>query len=191
MREMNLLPEEHFDQLDQKKKKRKYTFLIVGMILILAASYLSVYFAEYNLREEIVKTEKQIENLEKVSEAQVEISVDQEVLEQRMKMLDLVENKRVDYHQFIKQLEKTIPDEVTLQNLSYSGNQDVNINATTTKADEIADFMANIAKIEGVENVILEDIHFGSGGDQQGSIPSFNIHFRYQAEEGGQSDDLK
>ena len=191
MREMNLLPEEHLYKLEQKRIRKKHMLRISFIVLAIIISYLSVYFMEYNVRKEIVSIKDQIENLRKVSNTQIEISINQEVLDHRSHMLEMVENKRMDHYQFISQLEETIPNEITIENLTYTSNQHLNIKGRTTKADVVADFMANVAKIEGVENVLLDFMHFEHSEDQQGNASDFNINFTYQPKKGGLNNDLK
>lgn len=191
MREMNLLPEEHLHKLEQERKIRKYVILISLIVFSMIISYLSFYFIGYGIRKEISSIKLQIESLGEISNTQIEVSINQEVLDHRINMLKVVEGKRMDHYQFISQLEKTIPDEIILESLTYSSGKHFNMRGRTTKPDEVADFMTNIAKIKGVENVFLDHIHFGHSEGQQESTPDFNINFTYQAEKGEQSDDFK
>jgi Tfp pilus assembly protein PilN len=189
MREMNLLPEEHLYNLEQNKKRKNRIILILAIVFCIIVFYLSVYFIEYNTRKEVSNIKSKIESLEKVRNVQSEISANQEVLDNRQAMLEMVENKRVDHYVLFNELEKTLPNEITLRDLTHPSGNYFNIKGTTTKPDEIADFMVNIAKIEGVENVFLDNIDYGSGESQQENVPHFTIYFTYSVEEGGETND--
>ena len=77
---------------------------IITFILVLLISYLVVYFIEYNMRREIHSVKSEIESLEKVRETQLQISASQDVLEERLAILEKIENQRVDHFQFIHEI---------------------------------------------------------------------------------------
>lgn len=187
---MNLLPEEHLKSLEQKKKIKKYTLLVSLIIFVMIASYASVYFIEYNKRVEISAINQQIEELQKIRDAQMEIVAEQEVLDTRENMLKTIEDKRVDHYKFLQELENTIPDEIALESIAYPSEEYFDLHGKTIKPNELAAFMTNIAKIQGVENVFIESVHFDTSQSEQENNPDFNIHFTYQGEQGGQNNDL-
>ncbi|HHT51122.1 MAG TPA: hypothetical protein GXZ78_06615 [Eubacteriaceae bacterium] len=195
MREMNLLPEEHFYLLEQKRKRRFIITLVSTILLIMAISYLVAYYIDYNIRKDIISTKARIEELEKIKEMQLEISANQSVLDSRRHMLERVESKRVDYYELLTQLERTIPEEVTIETISHPKGDYFDISAITKNPSKIADFMVNIGKLDRVENVLLDNIRYNTDKENNKTDTSFNIYFTYVAEEivedeGGDSDGI-
>ena len=196
MREMNLLPEEHLYEKEQKRKKRLFTGIVATILLLMALSYLGGYYIDYKMRKDIISTKNKIENLEKIKDIQLEISANQNVLSFRKNALEVVESKRVDYYEFLSQFEKTLPKEISIDTLSHPKGDYFNISATTSNPSKIADFMANLAKMDKVENVSLDNVKYNLGEDNKKTDTSFNIYFSYVGEveevekEGGNSDGI-
>ena len=153
------------------------------ILLIMAISYLVAYYIDYNIRKDIISTKARIEELEKIKEMQLEISANQSVLDSRRHMLERVESKRVDYYELLTQLERTIPEEVTIETISHPKGDYFDISAITKNPSKIADFMVNIGKLDRVENVLLDNIRYNTDKENNQTDTSYNIYFTYVAEE--------
>ena len=188
MREMNLLPEEYLYEQEQKRRKRMIIGTIITFILVLLISYLVVYFIEYNMRREIHSVKSEIESLEKVRETQLQISASQDVLEERLAILEKIENQRVDHFQFIHEIRNALPRELVLESITHPSGTNFTIRGIANNPEKIADVIVNLAKIEGVENVLLDSVNYGDKEDSE-QDPSFSINFTYPREEGGQEND--
>ncbi len=179
MREMNLLPEEYLYKKEQNKKRRKFLGIVMIFILSLIIVYFIIFFVNFSIEKKLSRIDSDIGTLAKIEKSQLKISSYQEVITNHKNLLKKLDSKKIDHFTFFNGLEKTLPNEVILDRISYSEENSFYIEGKTTNPNKIADFIANLSKIKGVKNVLLNNINYPTGDNNSISLPSFSISFTY------------
>lgn len=185
MREMNLLPEEYLHEQEEKKKKRKFILLTSIFVTILIVIYLIVLSINFVLERRLFNLDSDIVNLENIEESGLRISAYENFIITRKDLLDRLDSENVDQFTFLNALEKTLPIEITLDMLSYSGENSFHLEGITIQEEKISEFMVNLSKIKGVENVMLYKVNYPV---EENRSPYFSIDFTYLLEESNRHD---
>lgn len=188
MREMNLLPEEYLYKKEQNKKRRKFLGIVVIFILSFIIIYFIIIFVNFNIEKKLSSVDSNMQSLAKIEKNQLKISSYQEVITDYKNLLRKLDDKKMDHFTFFKGLEKTLPNGVILNQISYSERNSFYIEGKTTNPNKIADFIANLSKIRGVKNVLLNNINYSTKDNDSISLSSFSISFTYSWKEEKEND---
>lgn len=179
MREMNLLPEEYLYEQEEKRRKRKFISLTSIFIIILIIIYFIIVSIRFTLERSLLNVSLDIASLQNIEEDRLKVSSYENTIAKRKDLLTKLDYESIDQFTFLNALEKTLPLEVTLDTLFYSDRNVFRIEGKTSEADKISELMVNLAKIEGVENVMLHNVNHPIG---ENSSPYFSIDFTYSLE---------
>ncbi|RBP46672.1 PilN domain-containing protein [Garciella nitratireducens] len=180
MREMNLLPEEDLYKKYQNKKRKKFMSIVMIFAFLLLFIYFIFVLINLNIEKKVSNINSDIQKLGKVEERRLKISSYQKVITDHKNLLKKLNDKKMDHFVFLEELEKTLPNEVILNNIFFTENNVFHIEGKTTNPNKIADFMVNLSKINGVKNVFLQNINYSlEDNNDKINFPSFYITFTY------------
>lgn len=159
MAELNLLPYELRKELEKKKKQKKYVVQAAAILIMLffGASIPRAYLAVLRIRDD--KLSAQIAGNKKVLEDNVAMKNEIAKYKDYNAKVEMLTKQKVPVTDKIKNIQKYMPKDVVLNNLSY-GNGKFVLNGKTSNYSSISVFAANLqmseeyrkAKIATIDN---------------------------------------
>lgn len=155
---INLLPHREM----RRRRQQQHFFVMLGIVLVIGAAtwfvihtYLADRLSEQNarnayLQEEIVKLDKQIEEIKKLKEQTAALLA-------RKKVVETLQANRSEVVHLLDQLVRQLPDGVYLKAIKQTGNR-VTINGYTQSQARVSTLMRNLESSEYMENASLVEI---------------------------------
>ncbi|HWI13517.1 MAG TPA: PilN domain-containing protein [Burkholderiales bacterium] len=155
---INLLPHREM----RRRRQQQHFFVMLGVVLAVGAAtwfvihtYLADRLSEQNarnayLQEEIVKLDKQIEEIKKLKEQTAALLA-------RKKVVETLQGNRSEVVHLLDQLVRQLPDGIYLKAIKQTGNR-VTINGYTQSQARVSTLMRNLESSEYMENASLVEI---------------------------------
>ena len=180
---INLLPHREI----RRKQQQQNFFIALGIVAALGVAvwfvvhtYLDNQFSEQQgrnkyLNEEIVKLDKQIEEINKVKEQTAALLA-------RKKVVETLQANRSEVVHLLDQLVRQLPDGVYLKGIKQTG-QRVTINGYTQSQARVSTLMRNLESSPQLENPGLVEIKATQLGNQRINEFTMNIDVTRRADE--------
>ena len=180
---INLLPHREI----RRKQQQKNFFIAMGIVAALGVAvwfvvhtYLDNQFSEQQgrnkyLNEEIVKLDKQIEEINKVKEQTAALLA-------RKKVVETLQANRSEVVHLLDQLVRQLPDGVYLKGIKQTG-QRVTINGYTQSQARVSTLMRNLESSPQLENAGLVEIKGTQVGNQRINEFTMTINVTRRADE--------
>lgn len=155
---INLLPHREM----RRRRQQQHFFVMLGVVLAVGAAtwfvihtYLADRLSEQNarnayLQEEIVKLDKQIEEIKKLKEQTAALLA-------RKKVVETLQANRSEVVHLLDQLVRQLPDGIYLKAIKQTGSR-VTINGYTQSQARVSTLMRNLESSEYMQNASLVEI---------------------------------
>ena len=183
MIKINLLPKE----VEKKVALREKKFLLSGIILLVVAGFLGIYFLKVyqyaRLRKQLRRVEKELSLLETVVKQVDEIEKSKEVLSKKLDVIRSLMGNRLIYPQLLEDLARILPSRVWLTSLTTKSESDfltIIIEASAVDNYAIADFITRLSEGNNFSKVELTKIASEKRKEGEETIRNFGVICEYK-----------
>lgn len=156
--DINLLPIKRVGE----STKQVRGFIILFLLFIGAVTVFLVYLPnkdKINLKKEIEMKERELTTYTTSQEEYDELLKQVSLLKDRINAFDHINNNNLLKSKVLEDIEKAIPKDIILKDLSYSGNE-ISIVGSAKEELLVSQFMVKAKEIEDVANVTLLSINY-------------------------------
>ena len=156
--DINLLP---IKRADESTKQARW-FIILLFLTIVSVAIFLVYLPnkdKINMKKEIEIKEIELTTYTTSQEEYDELLKEVRLLKDRINAFDQINNKNLLKSKVLEDIEKGIPKDIILMDLSYSGNE-ISIVGSAKEELLVSQFMVKAKEIEDVANVALLSIDY-------------------------------
>ena len=156
--DINLLP---IKRADESTKQARW-FIILLFLTIVSVAIFLVYLPnkdKINMKKEIEIKEIELTTYTTSQEEYDELLKEVRLLKDRINAFDQINNKNLLKSKVLEEIEKGIPKDIILMDLSYSGNE-ISIVGSAKEELLVSQFMVKAKEIEDVANVALLSIDY-------------------------------
>ncbi|MBF7095752.1 PilN domain-containing protein [Alkalibacter mobilis] len=177
MRDINLLPDELYQQKDNKQKRAMFILKVLGFLAVLLVIYGGMYYLNMQVTNDIKQVESEITALADVQARKTLLDKKKAELSHREGVVSTMDEGKTNFFDLLGSVEATLPDTIKFTRQEAEGGQ-MHLNGTAGSRDEVAQLAAKLAQIQGVENVWINSVNVDetlafdiaftyNGGDQQ------------------------
>ncbi|MPW25129.1 hypothetical protein GC105_04915 [Alkalibaculum sp. M08DMB] len=158
MRDINLLPE-HMIKGNKSTEKTKFLYIVFVFILLLIISYLSIYVLDYINRRESYVLRQDIQGVEDILSAKTNIEKMEKEIQFKDEIILEIDKSSTNHYLLMQDIEKLVPVGIQFIEQVSEGGRMV-INGIANDDREVADFAANLYKLNGITQIWIESAEY-------------------------------
>ena len=148
-KDINLLPDITLEEEKQEKRRKLFTMISIGIILIGVVIILAVYTIDITLSQTEKKLITENEEREKITLSFAEIEFQQRVISAKLKAAEKIINSAKNFKQIFEQLESVRPQNgIAYQSIAIDAKNKMNLSIKATNSEFFREYINNLLNQE-------------------------------------------